>query len=351
MSEPLHDLSCAIHIHSTCSDGTATVPEIVAAARQCGRDVVVLTDHDTMRARELGHEGWHDSVLLLVGEEISPKGGHYLALGLEEELEAAGLTEREIPAAVTAAGGFGFAAHPFSHGSRMASAIAPPHPWPHLDDPAIAGLELWSLQTEVAERWASPREAWRSLLVPERELDGPPDANLRAWDAICAQRCMVGIAGLDAHQKGVRLLGRPLSPMPHRRWLGLLSTHVLCRRPPRGELEPDRAEVYGALREGRCYVSRDSLADPRGFEFRAEDGARALAMGERALPGEWTLRAALPREAWTVLRRDGEAVAATEGDRFEWTAGEPGAYRVEAALGPEGERRRWIVSNPIYLRR
>lgn len=83
MSEPLHDLSCAIHVHSTCSDGTATVPEIVEAARESGRDVVVLTDHDTMRARELGHEGWHGAVLLLVGEEVSPRprpagkmGGH-----------------------------------------------------------------------------------------------------------------------------------------------------------------------------------------------------------------------------------------------------------------------------------
>lgn len=350
MSDPLHDLSCAIHVHSTCSDGTATVPEIVAAARESGRDVVVLTDHDTMRARELGHEGWHDSVLLLVGEEVSPKGGHYLALGLEEELGGRGLEEDEIPGAVVAAGGFGFAAHPFSQGSRMAGAIAPPHPWPHLEDPAIDGLELWSLETEVAEGWASPGEAWRSLAYPERDLDGPPDANLRAWDEICARRRMVGIAGLDAHQKGVRLLGHPLSPMPNRRWFGLLGTHVLCRRPPSGELAADRAEVYAALRDGRCYVSRDSLADPRGFEFRAGDGARELPMGGAAAPGEWTLRTVLPREARIVLRRDGEAVASAVGRRLEWEAREPGAYRMEAALERNGARRRWIVSNPIYLR-
>ncbi len=31
MSEPLHDLSCAIHVHSTCSDGAPTVPDAVGS--------------------------------------------------------------------------------------------------------------------------------------------------------------------------------------------------------------------------------------------------------------------------------------------------------------------------------
>ncbi len=350
MGVRLHDLSCVIHVHSTCSDGTATVEEIVAAAREAGRDVVVLTDHDTIEARRLGHEGWHGSVLLLVGEEISPRGGHYLALGAERELGGEGLAEQRIPAAVEAAGGIGFAAHPFSRGSRISRTVAPPHPWPDLDDPAIVGLELWSMETEVAEGWRGPLAAYRELSDPDRHLDGPPAENLRAWDRLCSRRRLVGIGGLDAHQKGARILGRPVSPMSNRRWFGLFGTHVLCDRPPHGELDADRAQVLAALREGRCYVCRDSLADPRGFGFRAHDGSRTVEMGGRAAPGEWTVVARLPREADLVLRRNGSPVASVEGDRLEAVAHEPGAYRVEASLAAHGAARRWIVSNPIYLR-
>jgi PHP domain len=345
----LHDVSCAIHVHSRFSDGTATIPEIVEAARASHRDVVVVTDHDSMEARRRGYEGWHDAVLLLVGEELSPSGGHYLAFGLEDELGGS-LTEAEIPAAVAAAGGFGFAAHPFSTGSRISRAIAPPRPWARLEDPAITGLELWSLQTDVAESWASPLEAWRSFSDPERWVEGPPDGHLRRWDQLCASRRMVGIGGLDAHQKGLRLLGRPLSPMSNERWFGMLGTHVLCRRPLLGDLARDRAEIFAALRGGRCYVCRDSLGNPTGFDFRASGRGGTLLMGEQGEPGAWTLTVSLPREARISLLRDGEAVARASGRGLERRIEEPGAYRVEVALQPGGRPRRWLISNPIYLR-
>jgi hypothetical protein len=350
MDETLHDLSCALHIHTTFSDGTATVPEIAEDARAGHRDVVMITDHDTMEARRQGYEGWHGSVLLLVGEEVSPRGGHYLAFGLEEELGGRGLSEEEIPAAVSAAGGFGFAAHPFSTGSRMSKLIARPHPWKRLEDPAITGLELWSLQTDVAESWASPRQAWRSFVDPERWVEGPPDGHLRRWDELCASRRMVGIGGLDAHQKGLRLLGRPFSPMRNERWLGMFGTHLLCRKPPLGDLIGDRAQVFEALREGRCYLCRDSLGNPTGFEFRASGERGTILMGEEAEAGPWTLSVAFPREARITLLRNGDPIAAASGRRLEQDVDEPGAYRVEAALQPGERLRRWIVSNPIYLR-
>ncbi len=81
----MHDLSCVIHLHSIHSDGTGTVAQIARAARRNHVDVVLLTDHDTLEARRQGEEGWHDSVLVLVGEEVSPRRrDHYLAFGIEE---------------------------------------------------------------------------------------------------------------------------------------------------------------------------------------------------------------------------------------------------------------------------
>ena len=85
MAEPpaAHELTGIIHCHSTYSDGTGTVPEIAAAARANDLDYLLLTDHDTLAAAQNGEEGWHGSVLLLVGAEVSPyRRNHYLAFGL-----------------------------------------------------------------------------------------------------------------------------------------------------------------------------------------------------------------------------------------------------------------------------
>ena len=114
----MHDLACVVHLHSLYSDGTGTVPEIARAARRAKADVVLLTDHDTLEAKRRGEEGWHDDVLVLVGQEVSPRGrNHYLAFGLDHEIDHEGLDAAGICRAVRDAGGFGFAAHPFSHGS------------------------------------------------------------------------------------------------------------------------------------------------------------------------------------------------------------------------------------------
>src|ERR1700754_806919 len=117
MSE-LIDACCVVHVHSTFSDGTGTVPEIAAAARENAVDVVLITDHDTLRARLRGMERWHGPVLVLVGEEVSPRrGNHYLAFGISKRIRHRGLDAVAIRRAVEAAGGFGFAAHPFSQGN------------------------------------------------------------------------------------------------------------------------------------------------------------------------------------------------------------------------------------------
>src|SRR3954453_2211072 len=118
----MRDLACAVHVHSTYSDGTATVPEILAAARTAGADAVLLSDHDTLAARRDGWEGWHDGVLLVVGMEISPKDGHFLAFGLDEEVGHEGRSEEEICAAVAAAGGVGFPPPPLPPGLALSAA-------------------------------------------------------------------------------------------------------------------------------------------------------------------------------------------------------------------------------------
>jgi hypothetical protein len=155
---------------------------------------------------------------------------------------------------------------------------------------------------------------------------------------------VVALGGLDAHQVGIRVAGRvPLRLMSYARSFRFIRTHVLVREPPAGELERDRAAVYEALGEGRCYIAVDAFAPARGFAFWASDG---LDMGAEAAFEGQTLHVRLPRPAAIRLLRGGEEVASADGAALDHETRAPGAYRVEVRLGG----RTWILSNPVYLR-
>jgi hypothetical protein len=313
----LHDLACVVHLHSTWSDGTGTVAQIVSAGQRAGVDVVMLTDHNT-RAGAVD-EGWHGSVLLLVGEEVTPaRADHTLVFD-----------------------GLSFAAHPFSRGSQRFARFGPGMPHTGLASPSLTGIELWSFVTDTAERIESVSEGLLFAAAPLRVLDHPPALNLLEWDRMCRSRRVVAIGGLDAHQIGIRVRGHvPLRLMGYARSFRQLRTHVLCTALPSGSLAEDRTLVYEALAAGRCYIAVDALAPARGFSFWASDGT--VMGGEAAFDGQ-TLHASVPRPASLQLIRDGIPVTS-------WTADRPGVYRVEARLRYRGRDRTWIVSNPIYLR-
>jgi hypothetical protein len=349
----LHDLAGVLHVHSTYSDGTGTVAEIAAAARSNLLDFLLLTDHDTLAAKDHGEEGWHDGVLVLVGEEVSPpRENHYLAFGLERPIDHVGLSPQQIVNRVDDAGGFGFLSHPFSKGSERFRRAGRGMPWRDLDCSGYTGLELWSFVTDSAERVNSIPELLRFIAAPGRFIDDPPRRNLDLWDEICRRRRCVALGGIDAHQVGIRVRDRvPLRLMAYKRSFRYLHTHLLAETPLNGDLDHDRNAVFAALRGGRAYIAVDSLAPAHGFRFWAEasEGRRAE-MGDEADAGEWVLRVETQRPAHVRLLRDGEVVAEATGAALEHWTDEPGVYRVEAYLHAHGRERTWVLSNPIYLR-
>jgi len=71
------------HLHSVHSDGLRTVEELAALARAAGLDFVNSSDHNTVAAHAHLGPVAGDDLLILTGEEITTRNGHYLGIGMD----------------------------------------------------------------------------------------------------------------------------------------------------------------------------------------------------------------------------------------------------------------------------
>jgi predicted metal-dependent phosphoesterase TrpH len=103
-----------LHIHTQLSDGGPSPGQVVAhVLRRTNLSVIAITDHDRieggLRARDAAlRHGLH----VVVGEEVSTRDGHLLALFIEERIRP-GLSMKDTVAEVHRQGGLAIAAHPF----------------------------------------------------------------------------------------------------------------------------------------------------------------------------------------------------------------------------------------------
>lgn len=106
-----------IHIHTNHSDGAASVADVLRyVADHTDLRIIAITDHDTitgaLEARQLASAY---GLEVIVGEEVSTREGHLLALFIEQELPPHRPAAETI-AAVHGQGGLCIAAHPYAHG-------------------------------------------------------------------------------------------------------------------------------------------------------------------------------------------------------------------------------------------
>lgn len=70
------------HLHTVYSDGRRTPDQLVADARTAGLDFIVSTDHNTSSSTLQWGDHATDDLLILNGEEITTRSGHWPAIGL-----------------------------------------------------------------------------------------------------------------------------------------------------------------------------------------------------------------------------------------------------------------------------
>ncbi len=136
-----------LHMHSVCSDGMATVEQILHHTQHnTDLSVIALTDHDeidgALRARDLWAKGRY-RFDFIVGEEISTREGHMLALFIEKRIQPGLSMERSIDL-VHEQGGLAIVAHPmnriFRHSCQrhvLDRIYANPNVW-------LDGIETWN---------------------------------------------------------------------------------------------------------------------------------------------------------------------------------------------------------------
>jgi len=102
------------HVHTLASDGVDGVEAMIGAAIRRGLDAVAITDHERLDAALAGaamaeYHGW--PVEVIVGEEISTRGGHLVGLYLGERIRPWHSLKDSI-AMVHEQGGLAIIAHP-----------------------------------------------------------------------------------------------------------------------------------------------------------------------------------------------------------------------------------------------
>jgi hypothetical protein len=163
-----------LHLHTVHSDGQRDPGELVTAAHASGLDFIVSTDHNTNAANRAWPECRTGALLVIPGEEVTTRHGHWLAVGLSPHgwvdwryAPRDGVFPR-FAAEVREAGGLVVAAHP--------AVPVPGSAW-EFGFADVDALEVWN------GRW---------------NLDD--ELSLRIWQRLlCEGRRVAAVGGSDSH--------------------------------------------------------------------------------------------------------------------------------------------------------
>lgn len=344
----MYEYSSVIHVHSKYSDGSGEIPEIARYASEVGVDIVLMTDHNTLRPLKDGLEGWYGNTLVLIGTEINDQKNqnHYLAFGIKNTYDNR-LTAAEYVRKVKEEGGIGFIAHPFEKRNNMKE--HPPYPWTDWSTDDYDGIEIWNHMSEWMEG-LTEQNKYQRFIHPLRTVERPNSESIALWDKKALKRRIVGIAGVDAHAYKQNMFGFfEVEIFPYKVLFKSLRTNILCSEKliqDNDKLDYNKKLIYSALKNGNCYVSNFYHADSKGFRFFAEADGKIINIGEDVPKSvkNLRLRVKLPETIAEIrLIKNGEHIDTIIASEAIWNILNKGAYRVEVYL----DKNPWIYSNHI----
>ena len=299
-----------LHLHSVHSDGSWTPEQIVSGARAEGLDFMVSTEHNTTTANDIWGRHARRDLLIIAGEEITTRGGHFNALGLRpgqwidwRYRPEDGVLPRFLRQ-IHRVGGLAVANHPYC-------------PFKGCDWRfGYAGID-------AIEVWNGPWTFDDGLAV-------------QTWDALLRLGLDTLVTGgaSDSHRPG--------------QVIGLPQTVVGARALSRGA-------ILDGIRAGRSYVAESSSV---GLELEAASSTGSAGLGERLTapadaPVRFRLRvrgAAGTIATWHTSKGNQATVPVTSADErltFVTTAEAARYVRVEIRR-PDATM--VALTNPVFLR-
>ena len=132
-----------LHTHTFHSDGSRTRGRLVGSARAAGLDILGSSEHNTSSATLSWGRHAPDDLLVISGEEVTTRAGHWLAMGIPagtwidwryrpEDDQLASFTDR-----VRELGGVAIACHPFNPVASIRWGFGTD--FPHMD-----AFEIWN---------------------------------------------------------------------------------------------------------------------------------------------------------------------------------------------------------------
>ena len=352
----LYRYAGAVHVHSRFSDGSGSVEEITAAAKRANLDYLVLTDHNVAQSAWVSgkrEEGYRNSVLLIVGEEVNTSAGHLLAVGMDRYVEQRGDSGLSaLLDTLAARGGLSIVAHP--DGRR---------PWTNWSVEPFNGIELWNADTE----WRNDRlfELVSALLwyplAPTAALNtliDRPDSVIARWVSLNKFQSVTGMGSVDAHASIPLFAGLTLPFPSYERLFTFIRTHVVLDAPLAGDVIQDKARLLGALRDGRCYTAVDSYEPASRFRFQIESPAQSVEIGGIiALTTGLHVKIKAESSGPVLIRLFRNGLSVAESTQMDWTVPTlgPGFYHVEVYQLRRSlpfttpTPRLWIISNGIRV--
>jgi hypothetical protein len=293
-----------LHTHTVHSDGSYLPAELGAAARAAGLDFLASTEHNTCAAHAAWAAAAPAGLLVLNGQEVTTRAGHFGAVGLRP---GALVDWRYRPG-----------------DGRLAAAVAGLRARGGLmvvNHPCAPGADGWGFGYDAADAV----EVWNGAVAPPAN-----DAAIARWDRLLhVGRRLAAVAGSDAHRPPDRV-GGPQTVV----WAGRLAP----------------AELLAGLRAGRAYLAAGAAV---ALDLSAWAGGRRAGLGGTLRgrldePVQVRLRARGAAGAQASLHDRGGVVARLDAGGADWTTrlGGHGFVRVELRR-PGGEL--VALCNPIWL--
>lgn len=220
-----------LHVHTVHSDGSQTQADVLGYAKAAGLDFIGTSEHNTSSATETWGRYVPEDFLVIAGEEVTTRAGHWLATGIPngtwidwryrpEDGRLARFTQK-----VRDAGGFATACHPMFPVDSIR--------WDF--DPEFAEMD-------AIEVWNGPWSG--TTMLPNNDA-------VKRWHALLTAGIIkVAVGNSDTHRQSNAI--------------GVPQTVVRAE-------ELSAAAIVAGYRAGRCWIAESSAIELVSFTATLDD--------------------------------------------------------------------------------